>query len=224
MLTQNTMFRTALVFTMHKVGSSTVMESFRDVHRLPERGYEENIEYLKDKGLENYEAVVTPVRDPIARNISYYFDQFGADIMTADVRPSMDAILLSFLTKIDHDYPLNWFENVFNPLFGIDAYKNGFAKLRGWSIIQERYLIIQTHRLEELLPDAFMKLFNERGTSYYRAQTRETRPYGQIYADFLKWVKLPEDYVSRMYESRYVKQFFLKKDVESWRKRWLKGL
>ena len=219
METKNTTKKIALVFTMKKVGSSTIMQAFRDIGRNPERGYAENVGALRP--FDEYEKVVILIRDPIARNLSFFFEMFGEEFLRG--KHKNKAILEFFLSSaVDHIYPIRWFDEYFQGAFGIDVYKHKFAKTRGWSIVEDRYLLIQTERLSEVLPDAFDKLFGEHCKVQHRAKTKETRQYGELYGNFLAWVKFPESYVDEMYENKYVKHFYLKKQIDAMRKRWTK--
>ena len=78
MKTINITNKVVLVLTMHKAGSSTLMQAVREAGRNPERGYGENINEIHD--VDYYEAVITPVRDPVARNISFFFEVQGETI------------------------------------------------------------------------------------------------------------------------------------------------
>lgn len=222
METDNTTKEIGLVFSMHKVGTSTVMQSLREIGLLPERGFAENLDYLVP--LSKYKGVVTPVRDPIARNISFFFERFGNDILAIDAKFSVKGLLKHFFESIEHTYPLTWFQNVYQKTFGIDVYKEKFNKSRGWAIIDERYLLVRTDKMEKALPDAFESLYGKRPPGMHKGMTMESRPYGYIYAQFVGKVKFPEKYVESLYNSRFMKHFFLKSEIERLTRRWVNGL
>lgn len=214
METQNITNKRGLVFSMHKVGSSTVMQAFREVGLNPERGFAENMDYLEAYGLDNYSIVVTPVRDPIARIISWTFEVYETQVRRADFE--------SIASIITSGYSSDWFDGIFNYAFGIDVYEHKFNKTRGWSVIDDRFILVQTERMSKVLPDAFESVLSVRPVVEHRASSIETRPYGELYAEFLEWVKFGEKYVRNMYNSKFVKHFFTKKQVYAWRQRWTK--
>jgi len=220
METSNTTRPIALVFSMHKVGSSTVMQAFREIGRLPERGYETNLENLQP--LSKYEAVVSPVRDPIARNVSYFFELYGEQLKDMTLKNIFKAMMSNQEFTMDHAYPVNWFKKVFEPTFGIDVYKRRFGKKNGWSVLDDRYLLIQVEQMSKKLPSAFYSLFGERPPSIHRAATEDTRPWGEVYSDFLAWVKFPKEMLDAAYDSEYVKHFYLKEQIEMMRAQWEK--
>ena len=222
METKNTTNEVGLVFTMHKVGSSTFMQAMREIGIAPERGYAENRDYLMP--LEKYHGVVTAVRDPVARNISFFFERYGSDILAINSNFGYKGLFKRFMESVEHNYPVTWFEEVFEPTFGLDVYKQKFVKSKGWAVYQERYLVMRTDKIEKSLQYAFQSLYGQKPPKLHRARTEETRAYGQIYADFLKEVRLPKDYVKLLYNTRYMKHFFLKEEIEELSQRWVKGL
>jgi len=209
----------ALVFTMEKVGSSTCMQTFRESGFNPDRGTRHNLDYLGS--VEKYAGVITPVRDPIARNVSYFFEIHGNDILPAS--PTNEQIHDMLFEKVNFDDPLTWFDQVYKPFTGIDVYKHKFNRTRGWSILDKKFLIIQTEKLSEQLPTAFEGLFGLHPGSIHRARTTESRAYGELYTRFVEWVQFPADLVDHLLGSKYSTFFYTKKQLEGMRKRWVKN-
>jgi len=191
----------ALVFTMHKVGSSSVMQAFRSIGRLPERGFEENIDYLVP--LSKYERVVTLVRDPIERNLSFLWEN----------------------ATLDPNYPLEFFDQVFKPTFGVDVYEHKFNRSKGYVIIDNHYLVIRTDKMVTQLGKAFTELFGLlEGTEVqveHRAKTMAQRPDGKHYKDFISEAQFDMGYLDKMYDSKYAKHFFTAKEIERLRTKWM---
>jgi hypothetical protein len=218
---RNIMNNLVLVFTMHKVGSSTVMEALRRIDRVPERGSVDNLEVITPT--DKYEAVITPVRDPVARNISYLFEQHGKKFLEENFSNEM-ILELFFEDLYQHNNTLTWFEDVFQPLFDIDVYQYEFNKERGWSVFDNRFLLIQSEQMTGKLQDSFNAFFAGRWPKdkLHLAKTEDTRDYGKRYAEFLDWIQLPGDYLDMMYERKYVRHFYFEEQKERMRKRWAK--
>jgi len=117
----NTMSK-ILVFSMQKAGSSSVIHALKTAGNEVDRGYEENISQLSP--IPSYDAIYTLVRDPIARNISWFFEVNGIRLLQEGTR--LERIKEELLDSIDHSYPLTWFDNVFFPATGLDVYKYDF--------------------------------------------------------------------------------------------------
>lgn len=207
----------ALVFTMQKVGSSTMMNALRTIGRNPERGFEGNMHNLKPP--DEYEKVLTAVRDPVARNISWFFELHGDEMIGKPLTVIRDHFFSE--NHIDHEYPVRWFETVFAPFFGIDAITGRlFARKRGWSIIENRFLIVRAEDMSGVLANAMKKLFGDRPEVEHRAETEITRQYGGDYIDFVDWVRFDRAYLDRMYNSRYVKHFYTAEEIKGFYRQW----
>lgn len=210
----------ALVFSMHKVGSSCVMQAFRSIGRLPERGYAENLDnYLRP--LSKYEKTVTMVRDPIARNISRLFNLHGEALI--NVLPEM--IALHFVEQFDdHDYPLRWFDTYFKPDF-VDVYSKPFNKKRGWDVYGD-ILVIRTENLDSGLRNGIIQLFDlpedTRVEVDRRANSTTRKDYGKSYKDFIDYIGFDDAFLNRMYDNQYMQHFYSPKQIEGFRKRWAK--
>lgn len=193
----NTMSK-ILVFTMQKVGSSSVIYALKDKYEI-DRGYEENI--LELPPLASYEAIYTLVRDPVARNISWLFECHGNRILQENMR--LEHIKQLFFDEIDQEYPLTWFDKVFFPVIGLDLYKYDFPA--NGVLLLGKVCVMRTDKM----------MFD------HRADTTISRPYGAIYNNFLEWVKFPEDYLDEMYKSKYTQHFFLPFEIDELYQRWI---
>lgn len=209
-----------LVFSMEKCGSTTCMQAFRETGFTPDRGTRYNLDYLGS--VDRYAGVIVPIRSPIARNISYFFEMHGNDLLAA--LPNMEQIYDLFMERTDHDEPLKWFDEVFQPFTGIDIYKQKFSRTKGWAIVQKKYLIIQTRKLGTALPEAFEQVFGVRPPELHKGSSLETRAYGDLYDRFVKWVRFPAGYVERMLSSKYARFFYAKKVLDEIRERWINGV
>jgi hypothetical protein len=155
------------------------------------------------------------VRDPVARNISYYFESYK----------STDQRWLSrvFLEEVDHHYPLSWLDEWLKPHFGIDVMGQTFSRKKGWQVYGD-LLLIRTESIMDGLQDAFIELFQlPEGTTVsveHRAETTLTRPYAKAYQEFLDNVKIPEYLLDEIYGSKFMEHFYYKKEIDEFRKRW----
>lgn len=206
----------ALVYTMHKVGSSCVMQALRSIERLPERGYAENLDnYLRP--LSKYEKVITMSRDPVARNISRFFNIYNQSL----VGLSPKEIETQFM-KFNWDYPLKWFDTYFNPHF-FNVYDSTFYRKRGWQIYGD-ILVIRMENLSSGLQNAFIQLFDLPEDTHvqveHRANATLNKEYGETYADFLEYIKFDDDFLDKMYDNQYCNHFYYKKEIAEFKKRW----
>ena len=152
-----------LIFTMAKVGSSSVYHSLRRQSNIPcfhihSLSIEEEIQakaLCKEKGV--YPGSRTPVfilhkyllekqrkykvislfRNPIERNLSAFFEAFEIHMgVPAHVyKGSLEDIETAFYKKLDHSYCKNWFDTHLKAGIGVDVYEYAFAKANGYTTI-----------------------------------------------------------------------------------------
>lgn len=211
----------ALVYTMGKVGSSTLMNAVRSVGYNPGRGYPENIESLRP--LEQWEKVITAVRDPVARNASYFFENWPVFFDEEPVEYG-DYMIDLFLEKVAHVEPIYWFNYWLNADFGISVMDQTFSRKKGWQVYDGNLLLIRTESIMKGLQNAFVELFelpeDTTVSVEHRAETALTRPYAKAYQEFVKNLRLPEYLLKTIYDSEFMEHFYYKKEIAEFRKRW----
>jgi hypothetical protein len=158
------------------------------------------------------------VRDPVARNISQFFETCQ-DI----IQKSADS-LLAFKTEFPqgHGAPLLWFDHHIKPILGVDVMKKSFHKTRGWEAYGN-LLVIKTERLSDALADALTEFC---GPANYTVEHRAigVEKFGPVlgeqYERFLETATFSEDFLSRLYDTKFMKKFYLKSEIESFYARW----
>lgn len=203
-----------LVFTMGKVGSTTVMRACESAGIVAGRGYSGNIDLLN---FDDYDAFVTMVRDPMARNISQFFELWSNEI--DDVQKMYDFFVADFL----HDEPDEWFQKWLEPVLGIDVYKGQFNRKQGWRVYDKDLLLIRTENLNDGLANGLANLLGNNPLDYtveHRALGEEK--FGPRYAEFLKLAKFDDELLDRVYETEYASYFYYKKEIKEFREQWSK--
>ncbi len=170
-----------LVFTMAKVGSSSVYHSLKNQSDIPcfhihSLSIEEELRAIKicqQNGVypgsrspvfmlhkylletqENYK-VISLFRNPIERNLSAFFEAFeihmGVPIHL--FKGSLQDIEAVFYKKLDHTYCKNWFDNHLKEGTGVDVYEHDFAKAKGYAVIKgsQTDVLLLNSNLEDTL-------------------------------------------------------------------------
>lgn len=186
-----------LVYTVGKVGSTTVMRALQSGGHVAGRAYPANIRTLD---LSFYGAFVTMVRDPIARNIAQMFE--------TEMEEGIDSIA-----------PLVFFDDWLYPILGVDVYFTKFPKTKGWKIYDDKLLVIKTEKLSDALAEALTALCGE---ADYQVDHRAMGAvkFGPGYTEYLENASFDPEFLDQMYESKYMKHFYLAKEVAAFRKRW----
>lgn len=231
-----------LVYVMSKVASSTVAQALRPFHQFGvvqvHRIHPENIKKILTKmetiglprnqvtidilGLSVYKniiaagrkaKIITLVREPIARNVSFYFQVLDHLWQTTDAYQQIELqqLLDEFYERFDHSITLTWFDNEFKRVLGIDVYAHKFPKDKGYLRIQtERYdvLVMRTDVDDEVKKRCLEEFLGVTGVSLMSENIGADKKYGETYRRFLEGIHFSDEYIDAMLNSRYAQHFF----------------
>ena len=180
--------------------------------------------------------IVTLVRDPIARNVSMFFQVTHRWIAADEQRRSyrtdpssfLDELRRRFLEDFDgHDFPDLWFDAELGRFFGIDVYESPFPTSRGYALYENeraRVLVIRVEDLRACAGDAFKTFFGiDIGETLQEANIADNKHYADVYRQFVESVELPLPYIARMYDSRYARHFYTEDELDAFRRRWIRS-
>lgn len=186
---------------------------------------------LIDSGEDRNLRIVTLAREPIARNISSFFynvqkyvpDFDGLNITDASL---VEVMKMHFLNDFpEHDYAINWFDNELKQVFGIDIYETEVFPDNGYSIIRQgavEVLLLKLEKLKTCASHAFRDFMGIQDFRLMNSNTSDDQPYADFYRKFLEDVRLPDEYINKMYDSRYMKHFYSAEEIERFRSRWIR--
>lgn len=173
--------------------------------------------------------VITLVREPVGRNISGFFqvmDRLNPEFMVEGSQRETDInkILKSFLTdNTHHSVPLNWFDRQLKTVFGIDVFDVTFNHQKGYQIYENeraKVLLIRLENLDECAKSAFKDFIGIENFKILSKNIGENKKYKDLYKQVLKEIKLPNDYLNTMYESKYTNHFYTIDEISKFRKKW----
>jgi len=183
--------------------------------------------------------VVTLVRDPVARNVSSFFQNIGRfyDFWPMDelehrdtddvARELVDLFLESYPTNStlisDDGDPLVWFDEELKAVFDVDVYAGSFpAKVgfRTYSSATANVLLIRVEDLDRVASHAFGSFLGASGVTVERRNDSLSKPYSAVYRRFRELLVMPEDYLDRLYTSRYATHFYTEAETAAFRDRW----
>ena len=171
--------------------------------------------------------VICPIREPIARDVSAFF--YRRIFLPAKTdQGELKELFLSDSNRGDgfakHQFGLDWLDRQFRHLTRIDVYKEPFPIDRKWQIYRRGFTRVLLYRID-LKQSEQAKLI-----SYFLGiQLGEIKPinrgkdkkYAERYSRFRESVKLPEQYIRRMHDSRFAQHFWsqeeLKEAADKWR-------
>ena len=241
-----------LVYQMGKVASSSVYKSLKQVadidlfhvHRLNP----ENIAKIREKyflqgnllpkdnqGIFLYDKlfktptrtvkIITLVREPIARNISAYFQnlQFFQRIKDAHDIPNIEQLIVDFIEKYDHNVPLEWFDVEMKSITDIDIYQHTFPQQQGHQVINAPLynLLIMRHDLDDSLKEkCIAKFLGIESISLLNFNEASSKEYADVYKQLISSIKLPTEYVEKMLASKYAQHFYSPKELNAISTKW----
>ena len=245
--------RVIFIFSMGKVGSTSALLSVR--RSLQEQEGEEHLSkyilffkqriLLRDfylaRGFSKFIAawrawlglpikIICPIREPIARDISGFFD-----IRVKGANADLEELTEWFLTgsrgnKRNREerfvtiHTLNWFDKQFKPVTRIDVYKEPFPIDRKWQIYNRRFTQVLLYRsdLERSEQAKLLSRFLGIKLDEVRVENAgKNNKQAELYSQFCESAKLPEWYIRRMHDSRFAQHFWspaeLKAAADKWR-------
>ncbi len=177
--------------------------------------------------------VVTLVRDPIARNVSSFFQDiqlrhpdypYADRVASGDTEGLADELVALFLARHDHDEPLRWCDRELSGVLGVDVYAQPFPHDTGWATYRAPsadVLVLRLEDVDDVLEPASRAFLDISGVVPEQENVASDKSYADGYRAFLARLRLPEGYVDRTYASRYARHFYSAAERDAFARRWL---
>jgi hypothetical protein len=172
--------------------------------------------------------VVTMVRDPLARNVSSYFQHLDDiwGMRAAHERVSAENLIDGFHRVFEHDEPLTWFQTEIEDTTGIDVFASPFDTARRWTIIPSDHwslLIMRTDLPDEGKQEALSTFLGVDMPPLPRSNVGSTKKYASQYRAFKQHLTIPRSLLDRLYNAPVTRHFFSPDEVATMRARWTEG-
>lgn len=170
--------------------------------------------------------IITLVRDPIARNISGFFQ--GITLRIPDFYDrintiSYEELYSAFIDRYQHDTPLVWFDLELKPFFGIDVYSEPFPEEKGYKIYSNattELLLLKAEELNYCFSNAMWDFLSVKDICLKSTNQASQKIYSNIYKQFIERIVLPQWYIDKMYESKLVRHFYSEREIQSFISKW----
>lgn len=238
-----------LVWTMGKVGSSSIAKSLRHagfdcrhLHTLRPEMLEMHRKRHIAKGLdlrahfmEHTQAaiesiphwrtegvrIVTLVREPLERNVSAYFHNLA---LLAPELSDEDVAghVEKFLEVYPHGVPLRWIDEELSRALGFDFYALPFdrsARYSYYEIDRLQICVMRTDAEDEQKSAALERLVDE-WVPILASNVSSKKSYASIYKRVREAVAMPKPLIERAYNSRYVQHFWTPEEIAGFRAKW----
>jgi hypothetical protein len=172
---------------------------------------------------------ISMVRDPVARNLSAFFQSVTERIPDFYQRLNADDLPTAFVAEhflkdeVTHNVPIVWFDQQLKPLLDIDVFATPFPHAQGFQIYAGRRARLLIMRLESF-PDCVGPAMRQfLGISCFvlaSANTAEDKAYADVYRRVRREIALPDHYLERMYESKLARHFYTDEERAQFRRTW----
>ena len=228
-----------LIYQMGKVGSQSIKFSLEERSCKTEHlhwisSIEPKAEFptpnarilksLKNKN-SNYKVVVL-VRNPMARNLSAFFQRIRRWTSKRPEYMSAEEIQKDFINRYDINYADKWFEQELFGILGFNIYENPFPHKEGYKIYNiegNKILLLRLEDAEEKIEEAMSSFLGIRGVRMSRLGVYERRNVGNDFISKykkIKSMKFPLDFIEKNYNLNYSKHFYTKKEIENFKGDW----
>jgi len=174
--------------------------------------------------------VITLVRDPIARQLSEFFqtiDYWLPDFNQKYQENSVDVetAINTFLGRCQQNQEFDWFENDLKLSLGIDVFASDFPKSKGYKIYsgdQVELLVLKLETLNTYASNAFADFLGVANFNLINTNIASEKAYAQAYKKFRKLIVLPESYIDNVYSSVYARHFYSEEELDDLKTKWSK--
>lgn len=238
------------IYTMKKVGTMSIREGLGKALGVPQmhlHSLNSNLTGLEKETLTPYSQktifkvkdaikngkplkVITSVREPVARNISFMFyilprvlGEYAHVHNTFKTKYAYTEIFEDIYYKLmDHNYVLNWFDDEVNKYLGINIYEYPFDKEKGYSIIEKnniKLLILKCEKLDNCA-EIIQKFVGVEKFELSKENSSNDYWYKPIYDKFKSEFIPHEEYLKGLYDSKFMRYFYSDKEIQTFYRKW----
>ena len=169
--------------------------------------------------------VITLVREPVANNISMFFqllDQYigtDAELLNWDI----DELIGVFIEKYMHSRPLTWLDAEIKTNFGIDVYQTPFPTDQGYTVISQgriSLLVLRCELNDRKKARAIADFLGLDEFEIVRSNVASEKNYARQYAEFKQRIRMPQVLLEQMYNSKFARHFYSTEERDQLRIRW----
>ena len=180
--------------------------------------------------------IISPVRDPISRNISAFFHFIEGRIGHASDRSNLPITKLVELfisndstneddnnkAMMAHNLPLDWFDNNIKNHFGIDVFSTPFpsSKFATYSYNNTELLVLRIDIADKKKEELIQNFIDFPSFKLKNTNIGASKGYSSKYKEFKNNAKLPEDYLDKMCKSKYFSHFYTDVEINTIRNQW----
>ena len=237
---------TPVVYTMGKVASTSVTTALEaaglhshQIHHLdkkilialakpfiensdlPKRHISQAMAYRRDylSRRENF-IFISLVRDPIARNLSAFFENLDAKPEKISEEPDADVLFAHFMKDYPHAIPLTWFDREFGDQLGIDVFSTPFDTGRKYLYLKNRKTLLMRADCPDDLKSRILSDVFDRKIKVGQKNDGADKDYADRYAGVKKRTRFSAEFVNQIYDSKFCRHFWTTAEIGQMKRRW----
>lgn len=235
-----------VVYTMGKVASTAVSQAIsaaglpcHDVHtldrmqlarrafgavvrgRIPQRHLRAALwSHRKLTNQRHRYLYITLVRDPIARNLSAYFENRHLLSAATQGVPDPHQVLTHFCATYAHTQPLTWFDREFKAQLGIDIYAQVLFREKYYNYDARTNTVIFRTDCTDATKSKVLSQLLQRKITVGRSNLGTQSDYSALYAQVQAVATFDPVFVQQVYNSRFARQFWTASERAAFVTRW----
>lgn len=172
--------------------------------------------------------VITPIREPMARNISAFFQRIEQYYPKYRRYKYNKDVLDAFINTYNHNWPDLWFEKELMNVFEFDVYSEPFNYEKGYHIYKVKHgevLIIRLEDAERVLSNAMEEFLGKENVRMFHSNSLQGRHkgtrVGKIYDEWREQAVFSEDFLDKIYSQKYVQHFYSSNEIQKFKEMYL---
>ena len=249
-----------LIYSVGKVGSTTLVDSIcqygifashcHELSSLPIVNSDKKLNTYKKEAINNFHGkIIIPIREPVARDISQYFQLLKAhfqvlindydinslyggfikiywESLVNETNYNMNSgIQNTLLNNVDKGPEFDWFDWELKRNFGFDIYSEKFNQEEGYSIYnlknEVELMVIQLEKMNnlEIIIGKFLGIPEFK---LLKSNYGSMKEYDFIYQEFKKKIQFPKEYLDFYYQNnKGMNHFYSKEQQKVFYNKWL---
>jgi hypothetical protein len=171
--------------------------------------------------------VITLVRDPVARNISAFFQNLQKYFPKESLDEiEQDELIETFLKSYSHNVSIDWFDREIKENLHIDVTEEAVDKTKSFFTLKKsniKLLILKVESTNEEKLESILS-FLELNKNHVLTQGNigSEKSYSKLYRGFKEKIVLPKEYLDKMYNSKLISHLYTSEEILTMRNKWEK--
>jgi hypothetical protein len=110
------------------------------------------------------------------------------------------------------------------PTLGINVYEHAFDQYSGMQLLEVRdniHILLLKCEISDVMKEKYIGDFiNLRKLKIENSNLSDSKYYQHAYSEFIKQLKLPQEYIQEMLDSKYAKHFYSEQEINNLRIKW----